>query len=104
MRKVGLVVVLVMLIAPLVDAQSFFSIRRERSLLATFGTGTAAYLGEMTNPGSLGKIRYNVVFGGEYYLSRRISARADFTYFNISGSDETANDDRVERNLSFTSK
>lgn len=102
MRKVGLVVVLVMLMAPLVDAQSFFSIRRERSLLATFGTGTAAYLGEMTNPGSLGKIRYNVVVGGEYYLSRRISVRADLTYFNISGTDATANDDRVERNLSFT--
>jgi hypothetical protein len=103
MRKTGSVVLLFILFASYADAQSFYSIRRERSILATFGTGTAAYLGEMTNPGELGKIRYNIVFGGEYYLTNRISARAELTYFNISGSDETANDDRVERNLSFTS-
>jgi len=103
MRKVGLFVLVVLLSASVADAQSFYSIRRERSLLATFGTGTAAYLGEMTNPGSLGKVRYNIVVGGEYYLTSRISARAELTYFNISGSDATANDDRVERNLSFTS-
>ncbi len=103
MRKVGLLIPFVLLMSSFVDAQSFYSIRRERSVLATFGTGTAAYLGEMTNPGSLGKVRYNVVAGGEYYFTRRISARAELTYFNISGSDETANDDREERNLSFTS-
>ncbi|MCB0490064.1 MAG: outer membrane beta-barrel protein [Cyclobacteriaceae bacterium] len=103
MRRLFLFCFVFTLIATSVDAQSFYSIRRERSLLVTFGSGTAAYLGEMTNPGSLGKVRYNIVFGGEYYLTNRISARAELTYFNISGSDETANDDRVERNLSFTS-
>lgn len=84
------------------EAQSFFAIRRERSFLATFGSGTAAYMGELVNPGQLGKIRYNMVLGGEYYFTSRISARAEFVYFNISGDDATANDDRVERNLSFT--
>lgn len=103
MRKAGSIVLLFILFASYADAQSFYSIRRERSLLATFGTGTAAYFGEMVNPGDLGKIRYNIVVGGEYYLSNRISTRAELTYFNISGSDATADDDRVERNLSFTS-
>lgn len=103
MRKVGFFLFFLLLMASTLDAQSFFSIRRERTLLATFGTGTASYLGEMTNPGGLGKIRYNIVVGGEYYFTSRISTRAELTYFNISGTDATANDDRVERNLSFTS-
>jgi hypothetical protein len=84
------------------DAQSFFAIRRERSLLVTFGSGTAMYQGEMVNPKQVGKVRYNVVLGAEYFFTNRISARTELTYFNISGDDATANDDREERNLSFT--
>jgi len=103
MRKVGLFLLLSALIVSYADAQSFYAMRRERNMLVTFGSGTAAYLGEMVNPGELGKIRYNIVFGGEYYLTNRISARAELTYFNISGDDALADDDRVERNLSFTS-
>lgn len=103
MRNLITVFSLLTLGISIADAQSFFAIRRERSVLVTLGTGTAAYQGEMVNPGQLGKVRYNIVAGGEYYFTNRLSARAELTYFNISGSDATANDDRVERNLSFTS-
>jgi hypothetical protein len=41
--------------------------------------------------------------GSEYLFSRRFSVKAELTWFNIAGSDVKANDDRVERNLSFTS-
>lgn len=91
------------LIADLVKAQSFYAIRRERSLIATVGSGTANYFGEMVNPGELGKTRYNIIVGLEYYFTNRISARGELTYFRIAGNDADADDDREERNLSFFS-
>lgn len=91
------------LLTELVTAQSFYAIRRERSLIATVGSGTANYFGEMVNPGELGKTRYNIIVGLEYYFTNRMSVRGELTYFRIAGDDAQADDDRVERNLSFFS-
>lgn len=85
------------------DAQSFYSIRRDRNFLVGLGTGTANYFGELVNPGEFGSLKYNIAANAEYYLTNRISARATLTYFRISGSDAKADDDRQERNLSFVS-
>ncbi|MCX7638439.1 MAG: outer membrane beta-barrel protein [Cyclobacteriaceae bacterium] len=84
-------------------AQSFYAIRKERSLIATIGSGTSNYFGEMVNPRQFGKTRYNILIGTEYYFNRYISGRAELTYFRLAGDDALANDDRVERNLSFFS-
>lgn len=72
-------------------------------MIATVGSGTANYFGELVNPNQLGKTRYNLVLGAEYYFTNRISGRAELTYFRIAGDDALANDDRIERNLSFFS-
>src|SRR5688572_33436009 len=101
MRMLRTLLILTLFAPEVLNAQSFYAVRRERSLIATFGTGGANYFGEMVNPGTLGKTRYNVIVGAEYYFTKRISGRAEFTYFNIAGSDAAADDDRVERNLSF---
>jgi hypothetical protein len=87
----------------LVEAQSFYAIRRPRNLTIYGGTGTALYKGELVNPQELGKIRYNLLFGSEYIFSRRFTVKGELIWFNIAGSDANADDDRVERNLSFTS-
>jgi hypothetical protein len=55
----------------------------------------------MVNPGDFGTVRPNIAIGSEYYLTDRISARAELTWFQIRGNDAEADDDRVERNLSF---
>lgn len=94
---------LVALLPFLAEAQSFYAIRRPRNLAASIGTGIASYKGELVNPKQFGKVRYNVVVGVEYLLNPRFTVKADLTWFNIAGSDANANDDRVERNLSFTS-
>jgi hypothetical protein len=101
----GLIIVLVfILMCPVfTSAQSFYALRRDRDLIVGGGTGVARYFGELVNPGSVGKVRPNINVGAEYFFSRRISARTDLTWFQISGTDATANDDRVERNLSFFS-
>lgn len=104
MRRYGIgLAVLLILLSEITSAQSFYAIRRERNLLATIGTGSANYYGELVNPGEFGKIRYNLLVGAEYYLNSRISVRSELVYFRISGSDKLANDNRTERNLSFFS-
>lgn len=104
MRRTRLVVlVLLLLETGLASAQSFYAIRRERSLLVTGGVGSANYFGELTNPGSLGTVKLGLNLGLEHYITNRISARVDANWFQIGGSDAKANDDRIVRNLSFTS-
>ena len=103
MRVLVVFLLLLLFIPEWADAQSFYAVRRERNLIVTAGSGVANYFGEMVNPGDIGKTRYNIVLGAEYYLSQRISARAELTYFRLAGSDAIADDDRVERNLSFFS-
>lgn len=103
MRFLPIAVLFLLLVTELSFGQSFYAIRRERSLIATVGTGTSNYFGELVNPKSLGKHRPNIVVGAEYYFTDRISARAELSWFMLAGSDAEANDDRVERNLSFFS-
>lgn len=89
---------------PLVGySQSFYALRRDRNFLVSLGSGTANYYGEMVNPGEFGTLKPNIAMGAEFYLTDRISARAELTWFQLSGDDAKADDDRVERNLSFKS-
>jgi hypothetical protein len=92
-----------MLLAADLSAQSFYSMRRERKLIANFGSGAATYFGELANPALLGPTKYSIVAGMEYYITKQIAARAEFSYFHLSADDANADDDRVERNLSFKS-
>jgi hypothetical protein len=85
------------------DAQSFYAVRRDRSLMFNAGTGGAFYLGEMTNPKQLGTAKANIVIGAEYFVNSLISVRAGATWFQLKGDDAKATGDRWQRNLSFRS-
>lgn len=85
-------------------SQSFYAIRRERSLIGYVGVGSANYYGELTAPDTFfGKVKYGVNVGVEHFLTNRISARAEVNWFQISGSDSDTKDSRQIRNLSFQS-
>src|SRR5258707_14969743 len=73
-----------------VDGQSFYSQRRERSLIATVGTGTSTYFGELSNNGDYIHAKPNFNVGLQYYLTNRVSARAEASWFQLSGSDAKA--------------
>ena len=103
MRVLFVFIVLLLLLPERADSQSFYAVRRERNLIVTAGSGIANYFGDMVDPGDWGKTRYNIVVGAEYYLNQRISVRSELAYFRLAGNDNIANDDRVERNLSFFS-
>ena len=104
MRKVGLVVLLLMLMASYVDAQSFFSIRRERSVMIVGGIGTSTYFGELANDGDYIDAKPPFPAGLQYYVTNRIAVRAEASWYQLRGEDSQADDpSRVRRNLSFTS-
>lgn len=104
MRKVGLFVLLLTLIAPFADAQSFFSIRRERSLMAIGGVGTSTYFGELANPGDYIDTKPTLNVGLQYYFNNRVALRGEVTWYQLKGEDSKADDaSRMRRNLSFVS-
>jgi hypothetical protein len=103
MNKVKVIVFFLIALPSLLEAQSFYAIRRNRELILNVGSGTANYRGELVNPKSMGKTRPNIVIGAEYFFKPRIAARAELTWFQVAGTDKTADDDRKERNLSFRS-
>ncbi len=86
------------------SAQSFYAIRRERSLMAVAGTGNASYFGELKDPKDYLDAKLNINVGLQYFLTSRISARAELTYFQLHGTDVgSADGSRQRRNLSFNS-
>lgn len=103
MRVFVVCLFLILLLPEWLSAQSFYAVRRERNMIVHAGSGIANYFGEMVNPKDIGKTRYNIVLGTEYYLNQRLSVRGELTYFRLAGNDDLADDDRVERNLSFFS-
>jgi hypothetical protein len=106
MRSSFRIFVVVFLVANATAAfsQSFYAIRRERSLIGHVGIGSANYLGELNNPGAvMGKTKYTFNLGLEHFLTNRISARAEATWFQISGNDLDHDETHKPRNLSFVS-
>lgn len=93
-------------VMPLVSkAQSFYSIRRERSLIVVAGVGTSSYFGELKNPGDYVDAKPTINLGLQYYIHPNINLRTELTYFTLKGDDAKADGDsgRKNRNLSFTS-
>jgi hypothetical protein len=86
------------------SSQSFYAVRRDRSLLITGGVGTSTYFGELTNQGDYIDAKPTMNVGLQYYLSDRISTRAEITWFTLQGDDAKATGGGREfRNLSFKS-
>jgi hypothetical protein len=95
----------ILLASELAGAQSFFAMRRSRSLILTVGTGVSSYFGELSNDGDYLQTNPNFHAGFQYYLSNRIAVRAELAWFQLSGDDAKAPKEsgRDARNLSFKS-
>jgi hypothetical protein len=103
MKKLCLIV-LVGIFSQQVVAQSFYNRRIDRPWIASFGTGSAKYFGDLANPGELFQgTRINIEGGLEYRFDPRYSVRASLTYFQLKGDDKDADSEgRGTRNLNFT--
>jgi len=90
------------LVTVVAEAQSFYAIRRTRSLIVSGGTGTSTYFGELKNDGDYIDAKPNVNVGLQYFYGPRLALRTEITWFQLSGNDAEADDpSRVRRNLSF---
>ena len=85
------------------DAQSFFAMRRARTTIFSVGTGTASYFGELKNSNDYIDARPNINIGLQAFVNQRVSIRGEVTWYQLSGSDSKADNDRIQRNLSFRS-
>lgn len=104
MKKVLVLFIFVTFIINEVGAQSFFSNKRDRKFIASVGTGTTSYFGELNNPSDRFDTKLNLNFGLQMFVAERISVRSEVTWFQLKGTDEEADDSgRLNRNLSFTS-
>jgi len=84
--------------------QSFYSARRERSLILSTGLGTSSYFGDLANSNAYVQAQPNINVGLEYFLTNRIGARVELNWFTLAGDDKNANGGgRNQRNLSFQS-
>lgn len=88
-----------------VIGQSFYNSRRGRDIIVSAGTGVSSYFGDLNDPGDIIDTELNLNIGGQYFLNNRIAARAEITWFKLSGDDAKSKNDsgKPKRNLSFTS-
>ncbi len=105
MRILRILPIVALLLPEVLHAQSFYAIRRERSLIAVVGVGTSTYFGELANPKDYIDARPTLNVGLQYYVTNRISVRSELNWFQLSGDDAKADIEsgRIERNLSFIS-
>lgn len=103
MRFLRLLLVVLLFLPEWADAQSFYAVRRERSIIGTLGLGTSSYFGDLKEEKRSIDSKPTINFGFQYYFTNRIVGRADLSWVQLSGSDKGAEDiDRQYRNLSFT--
>lgn len=102
-RKIA-ILVLFLVVSASSFSQSFYAVRRDRTLIFSAGTGTATYFGELQNPGDFLDAKPNLNVGLQYFVAPRISVRAEVNWFQLSGDDRKADGGgRDRRNLSFRS-
>lgn len=103
MKKGITVVLAILFLLPIITcAQSFYSFRKERSLLLTGGLGTSSYFGDLKDPGDLIDPKGSFSIGLQHYFFPRISARSELSVITMKGDDKSSNDAaRQARNLSF---
>lgn len=104
MKKFYLLTCLLITAAVVAEAQSFYAIRRSRSLILSVGTGTATYFGELKNDGDYIDAKPNLNVGLQYFVIPQLAVRGEVNWFQLTGNDAEANGGgRDRRNLSFVS-
>ena len=98
------ILLLLVTVAQVGYSQSFYSVRRDRSLLLMAGVNTSTYYGDLKDNADILDVKPSLSLGLMYYVSKRIGVRGEFSWVTLSGSDANSKEEgRKLRNLSFTS-
>ncbi len=104
MRKLYLLTYLLIFVTVVAEAQSFYSVRRDRSLIATAGLNTSTYYGDLKDDSDIIDAKPSLSLGLMTSVSRNIFIRGEFSWITLSGRDqESSEEGKLRRNLSFTS-
>lgn len=113
MKRIGLIVLLMISIAEIADAQSLsYQRNRDRKWMFSFGAGASIYDGDIHSAfydSPWPALGGNIGVGLSRKLGSQMSFRLDLNYYQISGEDASKKngtikgrkDDRYVRNLSF---
>lgn len=125
MKKLVFTIILLMFVADFADAQSFYSRRRDRKWMFSFGLGVSSYHGDLHDvvyDGLGSAVGSNIGIGMRRKFGSQISLRFDLNLYGIGGDDadngflngkdpdqrggprEGQGDTRFVRNLSFQSR
>ncbi|MEO5602138.1 MAG: hypothetical protein ABIR06_14560, partial [Cyclobacteriaceae bacterium] len=106
MKKLYLLTSLLVALTLYAEAQSFYAIRRDRSLIATLGVNTSTYYGDLKDNSDIIDAKPSLSVGLMTSVTNRINVRGEFSWVTLSGKDEESTEDasgRPARNLSFQS-
>jgi hypothetical protein len=91
-------------ISKIAGAQSFYSLRTDRSLIAVVGLNSSTYYGDLKDDSDILDAKPSLSVGLTTGVSRKLYLRSEFSWITLSGRDIEADDKyRSRRNLSFTS-
>lgn len=104
MRKLYLLTHLLIFVTVIAEAQSFYTVRRDRSLIATAGLNTSTYYGDLKDDSDIIDAKPSLSLGLMTSVTRNIFVRGEFSWITLSGRDqESSEEGKLRRNLSFTS-
>lgn len=104
MKKFYIAAFLLFAITWELHAQSFYSLRRDRSLIGIFGINTSTYYGDLKDDSDVIDAKPSISLGLMTGVSRRVYVRSEFSWIALSGRDlPDAGSGRAGRNLSFKS-
>jgi hypothetical protein len=103
MRLTLILILLASFASEMASAQSFYAIRRERSIIGSIGTGASSYFGDLKEENRSLDTKPTINIGLQYFISSRVALRAEITWFQLKGDDSQSEDQsRINRNLSFS--
>lgn len=104
MSKLYLATILLLASTIIAEAQGFYALRTDRSLIGLVGLNTSTYYGDLKDDSDLIDVKPSLSLGLMTGISRRVYLRGEFSWITLSGRDlPDAGSGRAGRNLSFTS-
>ena len=104
MSKLYLATFLLLASTVTTEAQSFYAMRTDRSLIGIVGLNTSTYYGDLKDDSDLIDVKPSLSLGLMTGVSRKLYLRGEFSWITLSGRDlPDAGSGRAGRNLSFTS-
>ena len=104
MKKLYILTCFLLAVTITAEAQSFYTIRRDRSLIAVGGLNTSTYYGDLKDDSDVIDAKPSLSLGLMTSITRFIYLRSEFSWVTLSGKDQESSDEgKTTRNLSFTS-